>query len=420
MNTHKSMEPIYIAGVGMTHFSRRPSTSVKQLTTEAVREALADAGASTQHIRAAFFSNATQDVVEGQANIPGQIALRAAGLDGIPIVNVENACASASTAFWLAVNFLRSGAADIVLAVGAEKMIYEDEARNQRVMDAFQGGMDVHDVEATIARIQSVGTPPPPGEVLGRRTAFMDLYSMMCRAHMKAFGSTQRQMAVIAAKNHQHSVHNPRAQFQKAFSVEEVLSGRPLSYPLTVPMCSPLSDGAAAAVLCTERGAARLGLRGPRVKVLASELVSGTERDWHDFENSAIRRASQQAYETAGVGPEDIHVAEVHDATAFGELTVTEQLNFCAFGEGGLLAESGATRIGGRIPVNPSGGLESRGHPIGATGLAQIFELTQQLRGTANGRQVQGARIAMQENGGGFLGVEEGAAVVSIFERIDR
>ncbi|MQA54298.1 thiolase C-terminal domain-containing protein [Pseudomonas piscis] len=412
------MEPIYIAGVAQTAFARRPAASIKQMTIEALQDVLADAGADLRQIEAAFFSNGCQDVVEGQTNIAGQIALRAAGLDSIPIVNVENACASASTAVWLALQYLRSGAGDVALAIGVEKMTYGQESLDQRMMEAFRGGMDVHEVEATLQRMDQLGAPPPVGVELGHRTAFMDLYATMCRAHMKRFGSTQRQMAVIAAKNHGHSVHNPRAQFRKAFTVEEVLAGRPLSYPLTVPMCSPFADGAAAAILCTERGAARLGLGRSRVKVRAYELVSGKERAWEDFQNSGGARAARRAYEVAGVGPDDIDVAEVHDATAFGELYVAEQLGFCAFGEGGILAESGATTLGGSIPINPSGGLESRGHPIGATGLAQVFELTQQLRGQCGPRQVAGARLALQENGGGFLGIEEGVAVVSILERV--
>ncbi|XSS66326.1 thiolase C-terminal domain-containing protein [Pseudomonas sp. B11] len=412
------MEPIYIAGVAQTAFTRRPTASIKQMTIEALQDVLADAGADLRQIEAAFFSNGCQDVVEGQTNIAGQIALRAAGLDSIPIVNVENACASASTAVWLALQYLRSGAGDVALAIGVEKMTYGQESLDQRMMEAFRGGMDVHEVEATLQRMDQLGAPSPAGVALGHRTAFMDLYATMCRAHMKRFGSTQRQMAVIAAKNHGHSVHNPRAQFRKAFTVEEVLAGRPLSYPLTVPMCSPFADGAAAAILCTERGAARLGLGRSRVKVRAYELVSGKERAWEDFQQSGGARAARRAYEVAGVGPGDIDVAEVHDATAFGELYVAEQLGFCAFGEGGILAESGATTLGGRIPINPSGGLESRGHPIGATGLAQVFELTQQLRGQCGPRQVTGARLALQENGGGFLGIEEGVAVVSILERV--
>lgn len=412
------MESIFVAGAFMTPFSKRPGTSLKQLTAEAVGGVLADAGIDARQIQAAFFANGFQAFVEGQTNIPGQIALRAAGLHSIPIVNVENACASGSTAIWLAMQYLRSGAGDVALAIGAEKMTYGDPELDARVMQAFRGGMDLHDTEATFERIRAHGIPAPQAEAPGRRTAFMDLYAGMCRAHMKRYGSTQRQIAAVAAKNHGHSVHNPNAQFRRAFSIEEILASRPLSHPLTVLMCSPLSDGAAAVVLCTARGARRLGSSGPCIRIRAHELVSGSERDWDDVESGGVCRAARQAYEAAGVGPEDIDVAEVHDATAWGELYVTEKLGLCRFGEGGRLAESGATSLGGRLPVNPSGGLESRGHPIGATGLAQLFELTMQLRGRAGQRQVEGARLALQENGGGFLGIEEGVAAVSILDRV--
>jgi acetyl-CoA acetyltransferase len=183
-------------------------------------------------------------------------------------------------------------------------------------------------------------------------------------------------------------------------------------------MCAPFSDGGSAAIVCNARGLQKLARSRPRVRVDACELVSASQREWTQFEDHIARRAALAAYEKAGIGPADVDLAEVHDAAAFGELLMSELLGFCPIGEGGPLAESGATRIGGRIPMNPSGGLESKGHPIGATGLAQLFELTTQLRGEAGARQVEGARIAVQENGGGFLGVEEGAAVVTILSKV--
>jgi acetyl-CoA acetyltransferase len=348
--------------------------------------------------------------------VGGQIALSATGVRGVPVVNVENACASASTALWLAVNHLRAGQADVALAVGTEKMVFQEPEQVASVMKAFEGGMDVEDVDGVLARLSTLGegVSGPSGD--GHRTVFMEMYANIARTHMKRFGTTQEQMAVVASKNHGHASLNPRCHYNKPMTVEQILGGRPLSYPLTVPMCSPLSDGSAAALLCTRAGLARLKV-SPRVKVLSCVLRSSTERDFFDFENHICRRAAKQAFAEAAVGPEDVSVAEVHDAAAFGEIFQSELLGFCAFGDGGPLAESGATRLGGAKPINVSGGLESKGHPIGATGLGQIFELVTQLRGEAGPRQVDGARIALQENGGGLLGVEEASAVVTILSR---
>jgi acetyl-CoA acetyltransferase len=199
--------------------------------------------------------------------------------------------------------------------------------------------------------------------------------------------------------------------------VEQVLAARRLGYPLTVAMCSPLSDGAAAVLVASAAGLERLSRQRPQVRVLTSTLRSGKARPWADFDNHVIRRAADAAYREAGVGPDAVDLAEVHDAAAFGEIFASELLGLCALGEGGRLAESGATSLGGSMPINTSGGLESRGHPISATGLAQLFELTTQLRGEAGLRQVSGARTAIQENGGGFIGTEEAVAVVSILQR---
>jgi acetyl-CoA acetyltransferase len=411
------MGKLYLAGVAMTKFGPDADATVKSMTAQAVSACLLDAGAEPGQVQAAFFSNTLQGVLEGQLSIPGQIALRPLGVHGVPVVNVENACASGSTAFWLACNHLRSGAADIVLAVGAEKMVFQDAARQAAVMQAFEGGMDVSEGDDTLAILTALGegVDGPSGD--GRRTRFMDIYAALCRAHMARFGTTRRQLAVVASKNHDHSVHNARCHYRRTMTVDEVLASRPLGYPLTVAMCSPLSDGAAAALVCTEAGLAKLRGAAPRIEVLACELTSAMPRPFDAFDRHVARRAALAAYAMAGLGPEDIDLAEVHDAAAFGELFMTELLGFCPIGDGGILAESGATRIGGRLPVNPSGGLESKGHPIGATGLGQIFELALQLRGAAGPRQVEGARTALQENSGGLLGVEEGAAVVTLLQR---
>ena len=241
----------------------------------------------------------------------------------------------------------------------------------------------------------------------------MDIYAAMARNHMRQYGTTPAQIAAVAAKNHAHAVDNVRAVYRKAMTVDEVLGARPLSHPLTVPMCAPVTDGAAAVVVCSDAGLRRLGAERP-VRVLASVIGTGSDHPISSFEDHLNRHLVARAYDRAGVGPEDIDVAEVHDATAFGEVLQTEMLGLVPPGDGGPAAARGETTLGGRIPVNPSGGLESKGHPLGATGLGQVFELTEQLRGAAGSRQVPGARIALAENGGGFHRGEEAVASVVI------
>lgn len=404
------MKDVYIIGVGMTKFGRHLTRSVKSLTQEAVTEALQDAGATVDDIQAAYFGNTAQGIMEGQYIIPGQIALGAMGIHSIPVVNVENACATASTALHMAINHVRSGAADVVLAVGAEKLLSEDKAKSFGI---FSAGWDVHTPDQNIETlIGGYFTPDTPPGAAQKRSMFMDLYNHMARHHMDAFSTTQRQMAAVSSKNHFHSTMNPKSQYQKDMSIEEVLAAPVVTGPLTVPMCSPVSDGAAAAVVVSADMLPRF--TGQPVKILAAIMRSSTVRDPRDYANHITALAAKAAYEQAGVGPQDMSVAEVHDAAAFGEIIQSECLGFAPIGDGGALAESGATRLGGRIPINPSGGLESKGHPIGATGLGQIYELTQQLRGQAGARQVENARFGIAENGGGLLGVEEASACVTI------
>ena len=410
------MSNIYIVGVGMTPFGRYLDRSIKAMTAEAVGAALTDAGATVADIETAYFANAAQSVLEGQATIPGEIALRSMGIAGIPVVNVENACASASTALDMAATWLSAGRGGVALAVGAEKMFHEDRAK---MFAVFDGGWDVHNADAATAKLLELGAgvDDPDGETdTGERSIFMDVYAALAKFHMRKFGTTQQQIAAVAAKNHDHSQHNPLSQYQAPMSLEEVLAARKISWPLTLPMCSPISDGAAAAIICREEELDRFD-RARAVKIEATVLRSGSDRTAEEFDKHITHLAAYQAYEQAGLGPDDMNVAEVHDATAFAEIQQIENLGFCGFGEGGPTTLSGDTQLGGRIPVNLSGGLESKGHPVGATGLAQIHELVAQLRGEAGGRQVDGARFAIAENGGGFHGIEEAAACISILGR---
>lgn len=412
---------IYIVGVGMTAFGRHSGIGLKQLTRLAVTDALADAGLAPSTIELAYFANATQGHMEGQHMIRGQIALRNMGMGGIPVINVENACASGSTALQLAVTALKAGDTQIALAVGAEKMTSPDR---DRMFSVFDGAWDVATQEDNVRRLLELGhgIEPPPGSSSEKTySIFMDVYAAFARFHMKRFGTTQRQLAAVAAKNHRHSVDNALSQYRKPFSIEDVLAAPPIAYPLTLPMCSPVSDGAAAVVVATGEGLRRHGIDPRRVvRVLAAVLQSGSDRPADDVERHCSALAAKRAYDLAGVAPGDVSVAEVHDATAMGEIIQVENLGFCGYGEGGRLAERGDTAIGGRIPVNPSGGLESKGHPIGATGLSQIYELVTQLRGEAGSRQVEGARIGLAENGGGLCGIEEAIACVTILQRDPR
>jgi len=241
----------------------------------------------------------------------------------------------------------------------------------------------------------------------------MDIYAAFARDHMTRFGSTAEQFAAVSAKNHMHSVHNPNAQFQRPFTVEEVLASKQVVWPLTVPMCSPISDGAAAAVVSTLADAAT-----PRRAVVIRSIAIGHGGAWNgrDLQDHVSHRTALRAYKEAGLAPADVDVAEVHDATAVGEVQQIEHMGLVTYGDGGAAAQRGDTAVGGPIPVNPSGGLESRGHPIGATGLAQIHELVTQLRGDAGARQVDGARIALAENSGGLVGVEEAAVAVTLLQ----
>ena len=412
------MSNIYIAGIAMTVFGRHLERSVDDLAGEALRGALQDARCSAEDIGIAFYSGLTNGSLQGQMAIPGQVVFSKIGIQGIPMFNVENACASGSTALHLAVQSLRAGSCDVALALGAEKMNVPDKAKSFAV---FEGGWDVSRIEENFATLAKLGdgVEAPPGSESDRPySRFMTIYAAMCRYHMKTYGTTQRQIAAVSAKNHQHSVHNPLSQFRKPFTIEEVLAAPPITYPITLPMCAPISDGAAAAILCTEEGLRRIGADRKRcIRIAASVMRSFTHRGLDEPEKNIGRIAALQAYEQAGLGPEDMHVAEVHDASAMGEIIQAENLMLAPLGEGGPAAERGDFTLGGRIPINTSGGLESKGHPLGATGIGQLHELVTQLRGEAGVRQVQGARHAIQENGGGSQGIEEAALAVHILSK---
>jgi acetyl-CoA acyltransferase len=305
-----------------------------------------------------------------------------------------------------------------VIAVGADKLFFPD--RKAEMFRAFNGGTDVHLMQDTHRLLAALGQSVVPADIkddmqfgAADRSFFMDVYAGLTRQHMARYGTSAQHLATIAAKNHRHSVHNPKAQYRVPMTTEQVLRDVPVVWPLTRAMCAPMSDGAAAVVLCNEAGRKRLGLRR-LVTVASSVIVTSTDREPDDYERHTGRIAAQRAYDKAGVGPADMSLAELHDATSFAEVLQAENLGFCDRGDGGPLAMTGATALGGRIPINVSGGLVSKGHPIGATGIVMVHDVVRQIRGEAGPAQVPGARFGVVENGGGFWGVEEAATAVHV------
>ena len=399
----------YIAGVGVTRFGKHADRSLSSLAHEAITQAIGDAGITLDQVQAVWSGNAAAPIITGQLCIAGQVILRGLGLGRVPVVNVENACATASTAFQQAASMITLGAYDIVLAFGVDKLYHPDK---KRVFSVFDGCADLEHPESLAAFVIHDGTAASgAGQT---RSVFMDIYARLARDYMAVAGATAADFAAVSAKNSVHGSLNPNAQFLTVVDEQQVLDAAPIISPLTLLMCSPIADGAAAAVLMSEKAVRTLGIRRP-VRVRSSVLASGYEIKPGD--PALTTSISQEAYALAGIGPEDVNCVELHDATSPAELIYYETLGLCAPGEGVKLLRDGETRLGGRVPVNTSGGLVRKGHPIGATGLAQIHELTLQLRGDAGPRQVGGARVALAENGGGFIGTDSAAIVVSVLEQ---
>jgi acetyl-CoA acetyltransferase len=407
------MRDASILGVGMTLFGRHADRTHAELTRAAVTAAMADAGVRSGDLGMAIYANVIQGFFAQEMSIPGEYALRPLGIGGVRVMHVEAACASSTIGLHVAIDYVRAGLTDVALVVGVEKLYSSDRAKRFAV---FQQPRDAEEARAYLERTRGMLVPAPAGAEGPGPNIMMDAYAAQARLHMAAYGTTPRQIAAVAAKNHVHSVHNPLAQYRNAMSIEEVLAAPAVAWPLTVPMCAPISDGAAAAIVCADEIVQRFPQARP-VRVLAAESQSGRDRAPDDYEHHVSRLTAVRAYENAGVGPGDLHVAEVHDASSSGEIVQCEALGLCAPGLGGWCAEQGELSLGGRIPVNVSGGLVSKGHPLGATGLGQIHELVLQLRGDAGRRQVAGARIALAENSGGFYGVEDGLSAITILRR---
>ncbi|SOZ64613.1 conserved hypothetical protein [Cupriavidus taiwanensis] len=383
-----------IIGAGMTPFGKFPDQSVRMMAEQAAWAALGNAGIEPKDVSQVYFSNAVSGLITGQEMIRGQAALRFLGLTGQPVFNVENACASGSSAFFLAWNAVRSGQAEVALVVGAERMTHEDKRVS---LGALAKAVDLEEEQP-----EHVGS--------GSGSIFMDIYAAKTRKFMAENGATREDLAQIVVKSRRAASLNPVAQFRTETTVEQVLASRMISDPLTLQMCSSIGDGAAALVLCSPAFLKRRETARP-VWVGGSVMVSGSP---DGSLAPCPQRAAYGVYEQAGIDPLEIHVAEVHDASAPSELMYYESLGLCRPGEGVALLRSGASDLNGRISVNPSGGLLSKGHPIGATGVAQLVELTQQLRGESGPRQREGAKLALAENGGGQVGVDGATAVATI------
>lgn len=408
------MQKVYVIGGSVTKFGKQPERNMKSLAEEAVTGALKSANVEIKDLGGAWVGNCVQGIFSGQEMIRGQVVLHTMGIHSIPIINVENACASSATALNGAWAQVALGEMDVALVLGMEKMFSQDKAKSLAI---FNAAMDVElladmaaSMKAAEAKIEKEreANGAEKKKKIGNRSIFMDFYARGARAHMEKYGLTQRQLAVISSKNHYHSSMNPLAQHQKEFSVEEVMNDVEVAYPLTRLMCSPIGDGAAAAVICSEAYAKKIG-RAKAPEIAACLLTSGGQE-------GSLSKLATKAYERAGIGPEDIDLAEVHDATAFGEVSSTEGLMFCPPGEGGPFAEAGHSTLGGKLPVNVSGGLESQGHPIGATGIRQVVELYWHLTHQVGKRQVEGAKVGLAQNAGGSAPRGEGALSVTILK----
>jgi len=412
-------ESVWIIGASSTKFGKSPATSFKEFTRQVVTEALVDAALPDgRQIDGAWFGNCAMHAV-GQSSIRGQVCLIPLVREGLlsermPVVNVENACATGSAAIHGARNSILAGESRFALAIGVEKLIAADGTGST----SLAGGSDMLDPQEMIAYFSSMADRTGKAFATGSdRSMFMDTYAMQAAFHMRRHGTTQAQIAAAAAKTHNFGALNCLAQYRFTTTIEQVLADRPVSYPLTRSMCSPLSDGAAAILLCSDEGLQRLDTRTREraIKLRGMGLAGGKYRN--PDEASLSRTAAQRAYRAAGVTPQDIDVAEVHDATSFAEIYQAEMMGFCADGAGGPFIEDGGGTLDSRVAINTSGGLISKGHPIAATGCSMIFELVTQLRGEAGRRQKRGARLGLAENGGGAIGFDEAVCYVSILER---
>lgn len=407
------MRDVAVIGVGMVRFGKLPDKSIKDLVHGAATAALADAGVTKDDLEAAYVGSAVAGLMTGQEQIKAQVTLSAMGIETIPMYNVENACASSSSALHLAWVAVGAGLYDCALVVGFEKLFDADKRKS---FQALGTAVDIDLFKAFLAAFekQQQGAENIIKEGSGeKRSVFMDMYAYYTRMYMERFGLTQEHFAKIAVKSHRNGALNPHAQYQRAVTLEEVLNSGDVAFPLTRMMCSPIGDGAAAAVVCARDKVSRFSGKPVWIKasVVGSGCVSGR------MEDTLTRRLGPKAFSAAGVGPEDLDVIEVHDATSPSEIISLIELGVCPGEDAPRWIDDGWLEVCGKFPTNTSGGLASKGHPIGATGLGQVHEIVTQLRGAAGPRQVEDARVGLTHNGGGILGVDAAAMAIHVFER---
>lgn len=383
------MRRVAVIGVGATKFGKHETTCA-ELFAQAAAEAIQDAGLSPKAIQAVYFGNVVGGPGDRQLHM-GPLSASVLGIPSVPTTRVETACATSHAAFRHAVMEIASGASDVVLAGGAERVMHLPTEEATQYF-AYAG-------DAVFE--QSVGL------------TFPGVFALIARAHMARYGTTEEQMAHVAVKNHRHGALNPKAQFQKEITVEQVLKSAKVADPLKLYDCCPFTDGGAAVIVASEE----VARRSPRPVWVLGSAAASDSMFLHDkkdlFRLTATERAAQAAYRQAGKGPADVDVVELHDCFTIAEIIATEGLGFFEPGAGGIAAEKGWTGLGGKLPVNPSGGLKAKGHPIGATGAAQVAEIVTQIRGAAGPRQVEGARIGLVHT----LGGNAATVLVSLFGR---
>jgi acetyl-CoA acetyltransferase len=383
------MTDVVIIGAGVTPFGKFPHLSLEDLGFAAAREAMKDAGVGAADIQTVYSGNALASQLQGEFTV-GQKILWGLGINKIPVINVENACTSGSTAFYLACLAIQAGAVDVALVLGVEKMY----VTVKKILDA-----GATDLETRLGFIVPAS------------------FAMRANRYMAEYGLTREEMAMVAVKNHRHGALNPIAQYRNPITVEEVLNSPMIADPLTRLSCCPQGDGAAAVVICRKEIAGRFS--GKPVTVAASVLLSGSYDNPPELAGWPTDvRAAEQAYKMAGLGPGDLDVVELHDAFTIAEIIHCEGLGLCPPGAGGQLIKDGHTSLGGKIPVNPGGGLLSRGHPVGATGVAQLVEIVQQLRGRCGDRQVPQAGVGLAHCMGGDLQGDTRSVTINILTAI--